>query len=98
MIKVIYGGFQTLVVDPGRYGWYWQGLPPSGPMDRFSFLVGNILLGNDDNAAGLECCYIGPTLEVMKDTYVAFTGAEVEPLVNGELVPMWQACGVKSGD
>ncbi len=97
-IKVIDGGLQTIIVDLGRYGWYWQGLPPSGPMDRFSFMVGNILLGNDVNAASLECCYLGPTLEIVKNTCVTFTGAEASPVINNEIVPMWQVHQVKSGD
>jgi biotin-dependent carboxylase-like uncharacterized protein len=98
MIEVIDGGLQTIVVDLGRYGWYWQGLPPSGPMDYFSFVIGNILLGNDDNAAGLECCYGGVTFKATVDTCVAFTGAEVSPTINNKLVAMWQAHQLKSGD
>lgn len=98
MIKVTEGGFQTLVVDLGRYGWFWHGLPPSGPIDHFSFLIGNILLGNDENVASLECCYTGPTLEIMEETCVAFTGADVDPMINGSVVPMWQVHRIRPGD
>jgi biotin-dependent carboxylase-like uncharacterized protein len=98
VIKVIDGGFQTIVVDMGRYGWYWHGLSPSGPMDRFSFVVGNILLGNDENSSGLECCFVGPTLEIMEDCCVVFCGAEVNPKINDAIVSMWQVHRVKPRD
>jgi len=98
MVRVINAGLQTMVVDLGRHGWYWHGLPPSGPMDRFSYLAGNILLGNDENAASLECCYTCPSLEIMSDTCVVFTGVELQPMINDEAIPMWQVHGVKQGD
>jgi biotin-dependent carboxylase-like uncharacterized protein len=97
-MRVIHYGLRTLVVDLGRFGLYAEGLPPSGAMDRFSFRVGNILLGNDENVAGLECCFVGPTLEVMENACMVFTGAEVDPRINDEIVPMWQVHRVKPGD
>ena len=38
------------------------GVPPSGPMDRLAFRLGNRLLGNATGAAGLEITAAGPTL------------------------------------
>jgi len=98
VIEVVDGRFQTLVTDLGRFGYYYLGLPSDGPMDNFSFRVGNILLGNDENAAALECAFAIPTLKVMDDTCVVFTGAEVGPTINGDLVPMWQVYRVKKGE
>ena len=43
---------------------YWdQGFPPSGPMDSWSFRLANVLVGNARGAAGLECQFLGPTLQ-----------------------------------
>jgi len=98
MIKVIEPGIEALVTDLGRFGYYDNGLPPDGPMDNFSFRVGNILLGNDENAAQIGCIFMAPTLEVVEDTHVVFTGAECDPLINGEVVPMWQVHPVRKGD
>ena len=54
MFEVIDSGLLTTVQDLGRFGWYHIGMPPSGAMDNFSFRVGNLLVGNDESAAGLE--------------------------------------------
>ena len=54
-IEVLDGGVQTTVQDsPGRIGYWDIGVPPSGPMDQLAFRIGNRLLGNDAEAAGLE--------------------------------------------
>lgn len=98
MLEVIEPGLLTTVQDLGRFGWYHIGMPPSGAMDNFSFRVGNLLVGNDENAAGLEVTFIGPTLTVTKDTIVAVTGAELPFRINDYPAALWQAHRVTSGD
>ena len=63
MIKVIQPGLQTTVQDKGRIGYYEVGMPPSGVMDKYSFVISNLLIGNDENASVLEITYMGPVLE-----------------------------------
>jgi allophanate hydrolase subunit 2 len=63
MFEVIEPGLLTTVQDLGRFGWYHIGMPPSGAMDNFSFRVGNLLVGNDESAAGLEITFTGPHLQ-----------------------------------
>ena len=54
MFEVIESGLETSIQDyPGRIGFWNQGFPPSGPMDSWSFRMGNLLVGNDVGAAGL---------------------------------------------
>ena len=62
-------GMLTTVQDyPGRTG-YWQiGVPPSGPMDDLSFRLGNVALGNDEGAPGLETTMAGPALRFTEET------------------------------
>ena len=60
---------------PGRIGYWNQGFPPSGPMDSWSFRLGNILVGNDAGAAGLEAQFMGPTIKFQNDGVIATTGA-----------------------
>jgi biotin-dependent carboxylase-like uncharacterized protein len=98
MIKVLKPGLQTTVQDLGRPGYYEIGLPPSGAMDKYSFIVANLLVGNDENAAGLEITYMGPELEFQQDLLIAITGGEIPPKINGEPVPMWETIAVKEGD
>ena len=98
MIKVITPGLQTTVQDIGRIGYYEVGMPPSGAMDKYSYIVGNLLVGNNENAAALEITYMGPTLEFQEDAIIALTGGEIPPKINGQTVPMWEALAVKAGD
>lgn len=98
MIKVISPGLQTTVQDGGRIGFYEVGMPPSGAMDKYSYKVSNLLVGNNESAATLEITYLGPELEFQEDTLIALTGGEIPPKINGVAVPMWEALSVKAGD
>lgn len=76
------GTFTTIQDFPGRVN-YWQvGIPPSGPMDNLSFRIGNQMLGNNDNAAGLEITAIGPRIKFRKTTSFVITGAKIEASIN----------------
>ena len=98
MIKVIQPGLQTTVQDYGRIGHYEVGMPPSGAMDKYSFLASNLLVGNKEDAAVLEITYMGPVLEFQENVTVAITGGEMPPKINGQPVAMWEALAVKAGD
>ncbi|MFC7450253.1 5-oxoprolinase/urea amidolyase family protein [Rhodococcus daqingensis] len=88
----------TAVQDwPGRVG-YWQiGVPPSGPMDDLSFRLGNVALGNEEGAPGLECTMAGPALRFAESTTVCVTGAPTVVTVDGRPVPSWRAVDVPAG-
>ncbi len=77
MIKVLNPGIETTVQDIGRIGFYEIGMPPSGAMDKYSFRVANLLVGNDENAAVLEATYMGPELHFLQDTVISITGGEI---------------------
>lgn len=98
MIEVVESGLSTTVQDTGRYGHYHIGMPPSGAMDQYAHKVANYLVGNDESAATLEMTYAGPDLEFGEDAVVAATGADMQPSLNGEPVPMWSAIQVEAGD
>lgn len=87
----------TTVQDLGRPGHLRYGVPPSGPIDRYAFLLANRLVGNPDTAAALECTMVGPKLQMLKESVVAVTGAEMPLTVNGREVPRWTAIRVKAG-
>ena len=74
--KVLDGGFLTTVQDLGRLGYWWVGVPPSGPMDDRSFTAANELVLNDPNAACLEITVSGPTLQFEFDGYGAVAGSD----------------------
>jgi antagonist of KipI len=91
-------GPQTTVQDLGRRGSLRVGIPPSGPMDREAFLLANRLVGNADDAAGLECTFSGPRIEFADARWVAITGAEMRVTLNGAAMPRWAAFEVRAGD
>lgn len=97
-IEVRKPGLSTTVQDLGRDGYYHVGIPPSGALDQFSLIAANLLVGNPERAAGLECAYMGPELVFSEPSTVAVTGAELEPRINGEARPAWTSFGVQAGD
>ncbi|MEI7535450.1 MAG: biotin carboxylase N-terminal domain-containing protein, partial [Verrucomicrobiae bacterium] len=97
-IDVIEPGTQSSIQDyPGRTGYWSIGVPPSGPMDDFAFRIGNQLVGNPTNAAGLELTLSGPKLKFNLDATIALTGAEMEADLDGNPVPYWRSIHVRAG-
>jgi len=95
-IDVLEPGTQTTIQDyPGRLGYWHVGVPPSGPMDTLAFRFANRLVGNQEDAAGLEITLTGPTLRFASDTTIALTGADFAARLNGSPMPRWQAIRVK---
>ena len=58
-IKVLHQGLATSVQDLGRPGYFHLGIPLGGAMDRLALKAANLLVGNDEGAAGLEAVFIG---------------------------------------
>jgi allophanate hydrolase subunit 2/allophanate hydrolase subunit 1 len=70
-------GALTLVIDQGRPGWAHLGVPRSGPLDPRCLARANSLVGNGDDAAGLECLLRGPVLSGPQRWYaVVWPGGE----------------------
>lgn len=96
-INVISAGIATTIQDLGRPGYYHLGIPMGGAMDRLALRAANLLVGNDEGAAGLESVFVGPELEFTQDATVAVCGAELPPKVDGEPRETWTAFEVKAG-
>lgn len=98
-VEVLKSGVQTTVQDvPGRVGMWDVGVPPNGPMDDLSFRIGNQLIGNPENAAGLECLLMGPELKFHGSHQVCVTGAEMKVSLNGQTVSMYSVIDIEDGD
>ena len=97
-IKVISPGGYTTIQDRGRFGFQHMGIPVSGSLDNFSFVMANLLVGNPENLAAMEITIIGPCLEVRKEMDIALTGAKMDITINKTKVEQWQSIRVKSGD
>ena len=96
-LKVINPGLLTTVQDLGRPGYFHLGIPIGGAMDRMAMRSANLLVGNDEGAAGLEAVFMGPELEFTSDALVAITGADMPIKVDGAEQPGWTSFKVSAG-
>ncbi|MGE6605967.1 urea carboxylase [Halomonas sp. NPDC076908] len=97
-IEVIAPGTMTTIQDvPGRQGHWDVGVPPSGPFDDWSFRLGNRLLNNTADAAGLEITLTGPTLRFHRATQIVLAGAELPATLDGKAVPFWRVLDIPAG-
>ena len=97
-ILVKQGGMLTMVQDMGRFGYQTYGISVTGASDLRAFETGNILVGNEENAAGLEVTMVGLQLEFTEPNVIAVTGGDMGPLLNNEPLAMYSAIAVKAGD
>ena len=87
-VKIVLPGAVMTVQDGGRYGYQEAGVQVSGAMDQMAFRNANYLVGNEETEAVLEVTLFGGTLEFTEDTITAITGADMEPVVDGDPVEM----------
>lgn len=96
-IRVLHQGLATTVQDLGRPGYFHLGIPLGGAMDRLALRAANLLVGNDEGAAGLEAVFIGPQLEFTSAADVAVTGADMPVKLDGEPRAGWTTFRVEAG-
>ncbi|MGH2531628.1 MAG: 5-oxoprolinase subunit PxpB [Thermomicrobiales bacterium] len=97
-IRVREAGLLTTVQDLGRPGLMRFGVAPGGVLDRAALILGNRLVGNDPDAAGLEITLVGPVLEFAGEAVVAITGGDLGARLNGATMPRWRPVAVRAGD
>ena len=93
VLRVLDPGLGAALQDRGRSGWRKFGVPSSGVMDDHAAAWANRLLENPAEAAVIELLLQGAKFEVLRNTWVAISGAEVQASV-----PLWRAVRVKAGD
>jgi len=91
-------GFLTSVHDLGRTGFREFGVSTSGALDLFALRVANLLVGNDEDAAGLEITLGGLQLRFEDDRTVAWCGGEFGVQLGSTTLPAGHACLVSAGD
>ena len=95
---IVNPGIYTTVQDEGRFGYEQFGVSPAGPMDRRSFHIANLLVGNDMGEAELEMTIMGAEIQFTGPAVIALTGADMSPLLNEAPVCMYRAFPVGAGD
>ncbi|MDD2878277.1 MAG: 5-oxoprolinase/urea amidolyase family protein [Acidiphilium sp.] len=97
-VRVLDPGAQSSLQSiPGRRGYWHVGIPPSGPMDARSAARANTILGNEPDAAVLECTLTGPRLRFRGRAIIALTGAALEASIDGVPIPHETAVTIEPG-
>ncbi|MFP3994682.1 biotin-dependent carboxyltransferase family protein [Pseudomonas capeferrum] len=97
MIEVLSSGALNLVQDLGRSGCMAMGISRSGAMDSPALMIANWLVGNDQNAAGLEVNIFPFRFKAERKLLVSCTGAHCAVRVDGQAVPSWTCLEIRAG-
>ncbi|WP_282080725.1 biotin-dependent carboxyltransferase family protein [Aquimarina algiphila] len=97
-VKIIKAGFFTTIQDGGRFGFSKYGVPRSGAMDKLSYGLANLLLGNDKNSACIEWTFQPPVLQFFEHTEIVLTGAEVDAFLNDVKIDMYKKISIAKND
>ncbi len=82
VLQVLHSGLGLTVQDAGRAGWRRFGVPLSGAMDRHAAAWANRLVGNAAEEPVLELLLQGARLSVVRDVWLAITGADASANVS----------------
>src|SRR5213083_799120 len=97
-LYVTRAGFLTSVQDLGRTGFRELGVSTSGALDSFALRVANLLVGNDDGAAGVEITLGGLQLRFEDERIVAWCGGEFDVQIGSRALPAGHVAHVQAGD
>jgi antagonist of KipI len=90
-------GFLISVQDLGRTGFREFGVSSGGALDSFGLRVANLLVGNDESAAGLEITLGGLQLRFEDERVVAWCGGEFDVRIGSTALPSGHAAHVQAG-
>ena len=96
-LKVMHPGLYTSVQDLGRPGYRSYGVPVGGAADPLALRLANLLVGNEEDTAGLEFTLAGPALSFTEETVAALCGAPFEATLAGQPVPFHRPFVAKRG-
>ncbi|MGN6774316.1 biotin-dependent carboxyltransferase family protein [Rhizobium sp.] len=89
MIEIIETGPFNTIQDLGRPGYRDIGVTASGAMDPLAVKIGNILVGNDDDAAAIEVQTFPFKLRFETGGIFTVTGADSSPTLDGRELRSW---------
>jgi antagonist of KipI len=91
-------GFLSSVQDLGRIGFREFGVSSGGALDPFGLRVANLLVGNDEGAAGLEITLGGLQLRFENERVVAWCGGDFDVRIGSRVLPAGHAGAVSAGE
>ena len=96
MIRITEAGLRSTIQDRGRLGHLRSGLPPAGAADPFALAAVNALVGNAEDAAGIEIVGTAFRFTCDDSRVVAVTGRDVSLSTRSRL-PGWSSVFVRAG-
>jgi antagonist of KipI len=97
-IDVVRAGFLTSVQDLGRFGFRQFGVSTAGVLDTHALRVANLLVGNEESAAGLEVTLGGLQLQFADERLIAWCGGEFDVRLGATSLPAGHACLLHAGE
>jgi antagonist of KipI len=94
----IRAGFLTSVQDLGRAGLREFGVSLGGALDAHALRVANLLVGNEESAAGLEVTFGGLRLRFADDRIIAWCGADFNARIGSTRLPSGHPGLVRGGE
>lgn len=90
-LEILQAGVQSTIQDLGRKGTRHLGIAQAGALDAPSLRLANYLVGNEENAAGIEVV-IGPVdIRFPQSTWFAICGADFTATLDGKAIaPGWR--------
>ena len=97
MLSIIRAGIFTTVQDLGRGGYRQLGVSQTGALDAPALRIANLLVGNEQNAAGLEITLGQFSAEFKRAGWIALTGAGCHAELDGKVLWTGWRYPVKAG-
>ena len=96
-MTILKSAVQTTVQDLGRHGLRHLGVGSAGAMDRLALTIGNYLVGNTGDAAGLELCMPPARIRLDAHCAIALTGADCSAQLDSTPVVVGRCVAVRAG-
>ncbi len=97
-ILVRSSGFLSSIQDRGRFGFRQDGVSVGGALDSHALGIANAVVGNNDDAAGLEATLGRLRLRFDDDRTIAWCGGEFSVRIGDEELPAGHAGRVAKDD
>src|SRR5438477_353589 len=98
MLTIVRAGFLTTVQDTGRIGYQRFGISVGGALDPLALSIANLLVGNDENAAGLEITMGGFRSRFDDPRVVAWCGGGFDVRIGSMPLPAGRAGLINAGE
>jgi len=97
-VIAVRAGFSTTVQDFGRIGFRQFGVSLGGALDAHALSVANLLVGNEESAAGLEVTFGGLQLRFADKRLVAWSGGEFDARSGSTSLPAGHPVLIREGE